>query len=184
MSPSLAVESQVKTPDREASFVRLLTASQRELYTYVNTLMAGSPMAEDVLQETNLDLWARMDNYDNERPFLPWAYSFAYQRVLAFRKKQLRSRLVFSDDVMQSISDAYVNGEVRTDARAGVLLDCLDKLDKRHATLIRDRYMANTSVTTLAQRAGCSVNQISARLYRIRKSLAKCIASSLKVDFR
>jgi RNA polymerase sigma-70 factor, ECF subfamily len=182
MSPSLAVESPVKTPDRAASFVKFLTASQRELYTYINTLLAGSTSAEDILQETNLDLWARMSSYDSERPFLPWAYGFAYQRVMAYRKKQVRSRLVFSDEILQSISDVYVKGEVKTNVRADVLLDCLAKLNTRHASLIRERYMDNISVATLAERMDCTVNQISARLYRIRKTLAKCIASSLNVE--
>ena len=72
--------------DRPGEFVKLLTAHQRDLYAYINTLLVGDIATSDVLQDTNLDLWKRLDNYDFNRAFLPWAYGFAHQRVLAYRK--------------------------------------------------------------------------------------------------
>ena len=49
-------------------------------------MLLGDSAAVDVLQDTNLDLWAHIDDFDFARPFLPWAYTFAFHRVLAFRK--------------------------------------------------------------------------------------------------
>ena len=118
----------------------MLTTHQRDLYAYINTLLVGQTAASDVLQDTNLDLWARLDDFDFKRPFLPWAYAFAYQRVLAFRKTQRRSKLVFSDEIVQLISDTYVEGTAGADQRVGALQTCLDRLPPRQRQLIRDRY--------------------------------------------
>ena len=114
---------QNEAQDRATQFVQLLTAHQRDLYAYINTLLVGQSAASDVLQDTNLDLWARLDDFDFKRPFLPWAYAFAYQRVLAHRKTQRRSKLVFSDEIVQLISDTYVNVAADAD-RAWVHFRC------------------------------------------------------------
>jgi RNA polymerase sigma-70 factor (ECF subfamily) len=170
--------------DRATKFVQLLTTYQRDLYAYINTLLVGQASASDVLQDTNLDLWARLKDYDFDRPFLPWAYAFAYQRVLAFRKKQRRSKLMFSDDIVKLISDTYVGSAADADQRVGALQSCLDRLPPRQRQLIRDRYAVTLSVNALAARLGCTANQISARLYRIRRSLAKCVDAAMSKEMR
>jgi RNA polymerase sigma-70 factor, ECF subfamily len=169
---------------RATKFVELLTSHQRDLYVYINTLLMNDNAAPDVLQNTNLDLWARLDDFDFTRPFLPWAYGFAYQSVLAYRKTQRRSRLVFSDEVVRLISDTYLSDPADADARLGALRDCVNKLSAQHKQLLRDRYFAKMSVKTLAARLGGTANQISARLYRIRKALAKCIESIMAREGR
>jgi RNA polymerase sigma-70 factor, ECF subfamily len=168
--------------DRPSEFVTLLTAHQRDLYGYINTLLVGDIATADVLQDTNLDLWKRLGDFDFDRPFLPWAYGFAYQRVLAYRKTRSRSRLVFSEQVIQLISDAYVSDTIGADIRLAALQSCLEKLENKQSQLIRDRYIGRMSVKALAARLGNSAGQISARLYRIRRTLAKCVEATLSAE--
>jgi RNA polymerase sigma-70 factor, ECF subfamily len=170
--------------DRPEEFVRLLTAHQRDLYAYINTLLVGDIATADVLQDTNFDLWKRLEDYDFDRPFLPWAHGFAFQRVQAFRKTRSRSRLVFNDNVVQLISDAYVADPISADTRLCALQKCLDKLEVNQSQLIRERYIGRVSVKALAARLGGTASQISARLYRIRQSLAKCVEAALAAEVR
>jgi RNA polymerase sigma-70 factor, ECF subfamily len=170
---------ELETQDQAEAFVKLLTAHQRDLYSYISTLLVGDIATSDVLQDTNLDLWKRLKDFDFNRPFLPWAYAFAFQRVQAFRKSQVRSRLVFSDNVLQAISADYVSDPVGADTRLGALNDCLEKLDRDQMQLIRERYQGRVSVKALASRIGSSASQISARLYRIRQALGKCVEAKL-----
>ena len=174
--------SEAEQSDRAARFVKYLTAHQRDLYAYLNTLLVGDTSTSDVLQDTNLDLWKRMDSFDFDRPFLPWAYGFAYQRVLAYRKTRARSRLVISDHVVQLISDVYISDRTHADIRLTALQSCLDKLDANQSQLIRDRYMGKVSVKVLAARVGSTAGQISARLYRIRRTLARCVEVALAAE--
>jgi RNA polymerase sigma-70 factor, ECF subfamily len=176
-------ERQSDDRSRAKRFVELLTSHQRDLYAYINTLLLGDSAASDVLQDTNLDLWSELDKFDFDRPFLAWAFGFAFQRVLAFRKTRCRSRLVFSDEAVRMISDAYVT-DGDADARLVALRTCLDKLTPPHGQLIRDRYLAKLSVKTLAARSGRTANQISAQLYRIRKVLAACVDQTLVAEAR
>jgi RNA polymerase sigma-70 factor, ECF subfamily len=178
---NMTLES-AEPPDRATRFIELLTAYQRDLYVYINTLLVGDSAAVDVLQDTNLDLWARLESFDSARPFLPWAYGFAFQRVLAYRKSRRRSRLVVSDDIVRLISDAYTRDPTSADARITALRSCLEKLDPQQSQLVRDRYVEKMSVKTMAARLGHTANQISARLYRIRQVLARCIQTTLVAE--
>jgi RNA polymerase sigma-70 factor (ECF subfamily) len=176
--------AQHDSQDRPGEFVKLLTAHQRDLYAYINTLLVGDAATADVLQDTNLDLWKRSNDFDFDRPFLPWAYGFAHHRVLAYRKTRSRSRLMFSDEVVELISEAYVRDVVNADVRLAALQACLDKLENEQKQLIRDRYVGRVSVKVLAARLGSNASQISARLYRIRRALAKCVETTLAAEAR
>jgi RNA polymerase sigma-70 factor (ECF subfamily) len=170
--------------DRSTQFVDLLTAHQRKLYAYIATMLLGDAAAADVLQDTNLDLWARIDNYDFSRPFLPWAFGFARQRVLAYRRTYCRSRLVFGDEAFQLVHEACAKYASEADDRLVALRKCLKKLNPQQAELIRERYYSKTPVKLMADQFHDSVQNISSRLHRIRKSLAKCVSATLATEQR
>lgn len=170
------------TFNRSTRFVELLTSHQRKLYGYIATMLLGDPAAADVLQETNLDLWARIDDYDFDRPFLPWAFGFARQKVLVFRRFHGRSKLLFGEEALKLIDDACVEFASEADERLVALRTCLQKLHPDQAALIHARYAARTPVKLMAEQMNETVQNISSRLHRIRKSLAKCIQVTLVVE--
>ena len=176
------IPSQRADAGQATRFVDLLTSHQRDLFSYIDTLLVGDSAVSDVLQDTNLALWSHLGEFDFERPFLPWAYSFAYQRVLAFRKTRSRSRLVFNDEVLELISDVYIGDTTSADVRLGALKQCLEKLKSTEGQLVRERYVEKLSVKMLASRLGRSANQVSVQLFRIRHSLAKCVESTLALE--
>jgi RNA polymerase sigma-70 factor (ECF subfamily) len=170
--------------DRSARFVELLTAHQPKLYGYIAAMLLGDPSAADVLQETNHDLWAKKDEYDFGRPFLPWAFSFARQKVLVFRRTHCRSRLMFGEEALSLIDEACVEYASEADDRLLALLKCLQKLDPEQVALIHARYATRTPVKLIAKHLESSVQNISSRLHRIRKTLAKCIDAAMTAEGR
>ena len=88
------LDKQNMSPDRNTQFVKLLTSHQSQMYGYIASALCGDSSAADVLQETNLSLWAEVDRYDFSKPFLPWAFGFArQQKLLLFPKSTIRKRL-------------------------------------------------------------------------------------------
>jgi RNA polymerase sigma-70 factor, ECF subfamily len=171
-------------PGLAAKFVELLTSHQPKLHAYISTLMLGDPAAADVLQDTNIDLWSRAQDFDFERPFLPWAFAFARQRVMAFRKSQSRSRLLFSDAAMARIDEECTRLAGEADTRLLALQNCLKKLDERQSYLIGERYHAKTSVKLLAARLGETAHNVASQLHRIRMALARCVDATLAAEER
>jgi RNA polymerase sigma-70 factor (ECF subfamily) len=170
--------------NRTTKFVELLTSHQRKLHSYISMLLLGDSAAADVLQDTNLDLWAHADEFDFDRAFLPWAFAFARQRVMAFRKSRMRSRVVFTDEAIVQFEEHCQHYAEEADARLVALQKCLQKLHPQQAELIRERYASMSSVRMMAARLSDSEHNISCRLHRIRKSLARCIHAALAVEQR
>ena len=72
----------MEAPDKE--FVYLLTDWQNRLFGYLVTLLGNVHDAHDVLQETNLLLWHKMDDFEPDSEFGAWARECAYFQALAF----------------------------------------------------------------------------------------------------
>jgi RNA polymerase sigma-70 factor, ECF subfamily len=175
---------EIARSERTTQFIKLLTSHQPQIYAYIATLLFGDSAAADMLQETNLHLWAQSDRYDFDRPFLPWAFSFARQRVMAYRKTCSRSRLVFCDTTLDLLSDHCQNASNTIDDRLLALQKCLKRLSTPQAELIRERYMAKSSVQTIAAHMNESPQNISTRLHRIRRILANCVEYALTNEER
>lgn len=165
------------TEDRAqyARFVELLTSCQQPLYAYISTLLSGDANAHDVLQETNIELWKKADQYDPGKPFLPWAYRFAYFRVLTFRKTQGASKLVFSNELLELVDEAYRAPSDEADERLSALHACLQRLHPSQRELVRYRYEEGRSAAEIASRFEVSEQSIGGRLYRLRRMLSECI---------
>jgi RNA polymerase sigma-70 factor (ECF subfamily) len=61
-------------------FVRLFVETQRQILRYIPTLVPDVEVAQEILQETAVDLWRKFDQYDPALPFAPWACRFVFCR--------------------------------------------------------------------------------------------------------
>lgn len=162
-------------------FDALITGGQGELYNFIMVLSGNSEHAREIVQETNLALMRKAEQYDPAYPFITWARSIAYYEVLTFRQKRRRERLVFNDEVFDRVSARTVSGagEESFSTRRQALEVCLKKLTESQRSVIDKRYYKRVSVIKLSRELGCSEAAVSTMLYRIRKSLAQCIAKLL-----
>jgi RNA polymerase sigma-70 factor (ECF subfamily) len=167
---------------RNTQFVKLLTSHQPQIYAYISAALCGDTAAADVLQETNLSLWAQVERYDFERPFLAWAFGFARQQVMAYRKTRSRSRLVFCEEVVDRIAEQCLLASDTVDDRLAALDRCMKRLSASQAELVRERYSSKVPVQTIARRLDVPAHAISSRLHRIRKSLAMCVQQTLATE--
>jgi RNA polymerase sigma-70 factor (ECF subfamily) len=144
--------------------------------------LGGAEGAADVLQETNIVLWNKAADYDASRPFLPWAYTFARFQVMAWRKKQSRSRLVLDDDLVSRVAEEFESRDAQSDRQLDALESCLSSLPPAHRALLDSRYTHGEGVNEIAGRMGRHENVIAASLYRIRKALMLCMKSKLSEE--
>lgn len=168
-------------PGRGASaeFVALLTGSQRRLYAFILALTRNPADADDVLQETNLVLWRKSDQFAPGSDFDAWSLRVAQFQVMAHRKRRQRSRLHFDDELVERVAaDA---GEVLAgfDARREALAHCLRRLRPEQRRLVAERYQPGGCVNELAARQGRSPKAVSEALRRIRRVLLECIERTL-----
>lgn len=168
-----------KRPGPTAAFLLLLTSHQSSLYAAITALLGGVEGAQDVLQETNVVLLEKAGVYDSARPFIPWAMTFARFQVMAWRKRQVRDRLVLDDELFAALADRLMMDTAAPNRRLDAIESCLNKLEPEARQLVDARYVHGEAVQEIAERLGRSANVISVALFRIRKALLDCVKQTL-----
>jgi RNA polymerase sigma-70 factor (ECF subfamily) len=94
---------------REA-FGQLVRRYERELYGYLCRYLGDASLAEDVFQNTFLQLYTKIGTYERGRPVRPWLYTIAtHQAIDALRRVNRHQTLSLDQQ-----RDEGVNGDVQT----------------------------------------------------------------------
>lgn len=159
--------------------IQLLTNAQQPLKRYIRILVLHRADADDVLQQVNLLLWQRFEEYQPNTDFTAWACRIAYYQVLTLRKQKARSRLRFGDALVEQLASNVTTdcGWISADVEAFEL--CMAKLSTQDRELIQLRYEPDATVEIVAQRVGRSTKAVYNAMSRIRTWLLECIHRSL-----
>jgi RNA polymerase sigma-70 factor (ECF subfamily) len=165
-----------------AEFVRIWLQHQREVARYVSAMVPRAEAAEVVVQDVAVALWQKWEEYDPDRPFVPWAIRFAYREILKWRQAQARNRLVFCEEVLDSIHAAYEEEAPLLEARRRALGGCMEKLSAQERRWVERRYAQHGAMQQEAKEDGVSMNQIYYALEKIRTRLLDCIGQTMRKE--
>lgn len=170
-----SIEIQNPTPDKTEQFVQSLTENQNRIFAYVYSLLGDHARTSDVVQETNLTLWRKIGDYDPGKPFLPWAFAFARNQVLANIRNQQRDRIVLDETVVELVSEEVQQQAGQLESIQQALKLCLERLSKSSRQLIQHRYFHSKSISEVAETMGKSAGSMKVALLRARNQLGQCI---------
>ena len=154
-----------------------MLTNQNRLFGFILSLVGNREQANDLLQQTNLILWEKLDDFEPGTNFMAWAFQIARYQVMALRQKQGRDRHVFDDEAVSLIATAFETQSERFDDRLTALTQCIQQLPDDGRNLIHRRYGDGWSVKNLANEIGQSANRLAVRLHRLRAMLMECIQS-------
>lgn len=177
----------MKEPDDNSEVIlQKLTNAQPDLLHFVSAALFAYPDdVWDVVQETNIAIIARLKDYQPDRPFLPWALGFAKNKVLDFRRKKFRDRLVFDEtllDLYAQSAIAETSNEESYAARMKQLLTCVGKLPPNHRALLQQHYLKGLPLVKIAAEQQKPESTIRVTLLRIRKAIADCMKRLCRTD--
>lgn len=157
------------------NFARLLVTHDRSLRRYISLFLRRQDDVEEVLQQTAASLWEKFDEFDTDRDFMPWATRFAYFEVLNFRKEKARSRVFFSEDVMEALVQSHEELNEELKFRETKLKECLAELSRNDLLLVQRRYSDDATIKSLSAETGKTVKSLYRRLDRIRELISDCV---------
>jgi RNA polymerase sigma-70 factor, ECF subfamily len=169
------------SPAKGRLFLRLFLQNERRLYAYILTLLPNRADADDVLQEASLVMW---DKFDDEHPpddFAAWGCRIAYFKVLDFCKKRHRSRVVFSQPLLERLAETAAEkaATLQLDERRDALAGCIEKLSPRDRDLLGRRFADGATVQSTAAQVGRSAEAVYKALAKIRQALFDCVTRTL-----
>jgi len=162
-------------------FLRLFLQNERRLYAYILTLLPNRADADDVLQEVSLVLWDKFDERHPPDDFAAWGCRIAYFKVLDFYKKSQRSRVRFSQVMLERVAETAVeqSAALQLDERRAALATCIEKLSPRDRDLLARRFAEGATTQSTAAAVGRSVDAVYKALAKIRQALFDCVTRTL-----
>jgi len=165
--------------DRTERFVALLGKAQLKLQAYVVMLVPNPSDADEVLQNTNIALWRKFDEFEPGTSFLAWARAVALIEAKRFRQAAGRDRLMFNDDLMDRLAATVDRDADRLAAERDALADCLGKLPEPDRQLVQRCYQGEESIAAISGELGLQTGTLYVKLHRLRRLLFDCITGRL-----
>ena len=128
-----------------------------------------------------MTLWKKIDEYDTEREFLPWALRVAYFEVLRWRKHMRKRRFLLSEELVNKLSTSASEQDDLDDARFAALQDCLTKLPEKQRAIVKQRYGTEGTLKELAGQMDISVHKVYHVLDAARIALVDCVEKTLNL---
>jgi len=138
--------------------------------------------AEDIFEDTMLEIVNSKDAFDEQKDFLPWAKGVARNMVrrywdsLATRPAPEEAEMI---EAIAEIAGGEDEPELWKMEKAG-LRDCMQKLSEKYRKLFLLRYGENITGLTLAEKTGFKAKSIRSILMRVRNTLRNCINTYIK----
>lgn len=170
--------SRYRAEGRPEDFDELVHRYERELYRYLARYLGDPALADDVFQNTFLQVHLKRELYDDGRPARPWLYAIAtHQAVDALRKQGRHPTISLDQNAGSADADlgALVNilesdvpgplAELQGEERKAWIRDSVAKLpDILRETLIM-AYYQDLKYREIAEALGIPVGTVKSRLH-------------------
>jgi len=161
--------------DPQARFLRLLLPAERELFRYIAALVPDMGDAEEIVQQTAVELWKKFDQYDPQQPFTPWACRFAMNIVKQWVARRQRWQALLERGLAEELSSRRDKLRPQFESRLRHLDQCLGKLPAEQRGIVEAYYFRRRRIDTIAAETRRSVDSVYKALQRIRSMLRRCI---------
>lgn len=139
-----------RSTDHVEGFVQLLAREQRRLFLYIHSSLPNWADAEEVLQNTNLILWRKSDEFQPGSELYCWACRVAHFEILKFLEKRDRDQRLFSVEFADEMSREMLANTDLFDRRHEALQVCLGRLCAADRELILLRYADGATTQSVA----------------------------------
>ena len=167
---------------RDLSKERLVADFTRERHVlegYILAIVRDPHLAEDVYQDTAVEVLENLERYDASYPFRNWVMAIARHKAKQALSKVSRLKSTPGERLAQLIETAYQEHE---DSAWDLLShyhlylrECMQRLSEALRGMIRLRYYENLSAKAVAERLGKSAGAVDVALSRARQALFECV---------
>ena len=162
-----------------ASLLALLTSLARQ---FARARLGPVPWIEDVVQETLLAVHGGRQTYDLERPFAPWFYAIASNRLVDVlrRERRVAAREVAGD----SLPDAPLRGgaSVRDEIDVDAIHAAMALLPARQREVIEALKFRDQSVREVAGRLSMTESAVKVTAHRGYRALKRLLGGERRAD--
>jgi RNA polymerase sigma-70 factor (ECF subfamily) len=175
--------------DREA-FASLVERYRHELHGFLARFLGSSAAADDVFQETFLQVHLAGGTFDRERAFKPWLFTIAANKARDWHRRQKRRRAASIDapvggdadgtrmvDLMEAEAEAPSASMEATETRDRVKL-VVDGMPPLYREVLQLNYFQRMSYQQIAEVLGVPLGTVKSRLHAAVATFAEAWKAS------
>lgn len=173
------------TNERDFASVLSITENRSKILAVIIAMVRDFDVAEDLFQETVLEILKSRDRYEPGRAFVPWACGISKNVVRRYWERENRKPLPMTEEVLVRLGEIAAEADPDLWREERVALQrCLEKLPRHLHQLFILRYGGNLKGQELAEQAGIRLGSIRTTLARLRTQLRRCIAMRIGHDLQ
>ena len=164
----------------EAAFASLISKYQRQVHAHAWRKTRDFHIAEDITQETFLQVYQRLETLEDPTLFPKWIYTIVDRLCIAwFRKNRIQTESLEEIHILEIEADTYSqhvaaeHAKATTETQRDLVKRLLTKL-KDSGEIITLHYFEEMTSSEIGEFLGVSENTIKSRLHRARQRLKKC----------
>jgi RNA polymerase sigma-70 factor, ECF subfamily len=119
------------------AFEELVHRYEKELYGYLRHYLGDAEMAEDVFQQTFLQIHLKCDQFEPGRKVRPWLYTVATNQAIDYQRRNRRHRMGSLDRAMRGRTEEDNGGLTEVLGVSGVRPDADAESAEDHEALRR-----------------------------------------------
>jgi len=160
-------------------FTHLLLTNRKRIYGFILSLGHNFSDADDLFQEIALVMCRKFGEFDVGKSFSAWAIGIARHRIIKFRQKQHKSKIMFSHKAFEIAMNRSNKMLHNIEDRSKALENCLSKLSEIDRGLIKMRYENGLKIKEIAGIIARPVQGLYKVFARIHTSLHLCISRTM-----
>jgi RNA polymerase sigma-70 factor (ECF subfamily) len=154
-------------------FEGLYAALKQPLLRYLWTYVRNTTIAEDLLQETFLQIHRARQTYTPPRPVRPWIYAITRHVALMYLRSSRRRKEVLADD---QLPESPVPPEMEKLADHATLHRYLAELPRQAQEVLMLHHLLGLSFQEVGQILGIATGTAKVRSHRALKNLRQQLA--------
>ena len=160
-----------------------ITENRSRILAVIIAMVQDFTVAEDLFQETVLEILKSSHLYDPDRVFLPWACGIARNVVKRHWRRLKKQPVSMAQEALASLAELAVEDEPDLWRQERIALHhCLKKMPDRFQKLFILRYAHNYKGRELSERTDIRTGSIRTTLARLRGKLRHCISLQIEVS--
>lgn len=162
-------------------FEALVREHAEMLVVYIRAALGNTPDVDDILQETMVVAWRRLDDFDQTRPFGGWIRGIAKNLLLAHRRQQ--STRPYDSLILDQLDSRLGQLAARSgdtwEEKLEVLRTCVQALPDHDQRVIQLRYFQQLAIRQVSELLESNEGVVKKRLQRAREKILDCIEQKL-----
>ncbi len=131
------------------------------LYGMILPIAKDEKLAQDILQETFIKIWTKIDSYDpNKAKLFTWMYQIGRNTAIAAHRKKAKIHTENIQNLINNVSSSKA-GSLQ---QKNELHQMMDKLEPKYQKVVRSLFLEGMTQKELSEETGIPLGTIKTRL--------------------